>query len=123
MPIEATPQRPIAAAPASETAAADDERGGGEEGGERPAVELVEAVRGDADREQERDQRPGQARAVGVLREAGAERDVGEVPGRVRRVQQRDAVAEAAWPQRVERDAPGVTGQRAPPRRRDRRPG
>ena len=100
-----------------------DERGGGQEGGERAAVELVEAVRGDADREQERDQRPGQAARRRVLREARAERDVGEVPGGVGRVQQRDAVAEAAGPQRVERDAPGVTGQRAPPRRRDRRPG
>ena len=55
--------------------------------------------------------------------EAGAERHVGEVPRRVREVQDRDAVAQAAWPERVERDALGVTGQRAPPtqpvRRRD----
>ena len=88
---------------------------------ERPAVELVEAMRGDADGERERDQRPGQARAVDVRREAGAECHVREVPRRVREVQDRDAVAQAAGPERVERDALGVTGQRAPPTRPVRR--
>ena len=47
-------------------------------------------MRGDADGEQEGRQRPGQPGAVGVLGEARAERDVGEVPGGVGRVQQRD---------------------------------
>ena len=99
----------------------DDERASGEAGGERPAVELVQAMRRDADGERERDQRPGQARAVDVRREAGAERHVREVPRRVREVQERDAVAQAAGPERVERDALGVTGQRALPRRPVRR--
>ena len=62
--MSATAQRPIAAAPASETAAASDERGGGDARAERAAVQLVEAVRGDADREQERHERPGQPRAA-----------------------------------------------------------
>jgi hypothetical protein len=86
-------------------------------------VELVEAVRGDADGEHERRQRPGQARPIGVLRERRSERDVGQVPRRVRQVEERDAVAEAARPERVERDALGVTGQRAPPTRPARRRG
>ena len=81
------------------------ERGSGEAGTERPAVELVEAVRGDADGQEEGHQRPGQAGAVDLLREPRAERDVGEMPGRVGRVQQRDDVSHAAGPQGVERDA------------------
>ena len=41
----------------------------GEAGVERPAVQLVQAVGGDAHREQEGGQRPGQARAVYALGE------------------------------------------------------
>jgi hypothetical protein len=92
-------------------------------GPERPAVQLVQAVGGDADSQREGRQRPGQPRAVGVLREARAERDVREVPGGVGEVQQRDAVPDPAGPEGVERDALRVTGQRALPRPRDRRPG
>ena len=93
----------------------------GEAGAEGPAVELVEAVRGDADGQEEGQQRPGQAGAVHLLGEPRAERDVREMPGGVGRVQQRDDIPHAAGPQGVERDALGVTGQRGPPRRRGHR--
>ena len=96
---------------------------GRQAGAQWPAVELVQAVGGDADRQRERGQRPGQAGAVGALREARAERDVREVPGGVGEVQQRDAVPHPAGPEGVERDALRVTGQRGLPTRRDRRPG
>ena len=72
-------------------------------GAQRPAVQLVEAVRGDADREGEgRQRRRPAGRRRGRARRR-ADRDVGEVPGRVRRVQERHVVAPAAGRERVER--------------------
>ena len=50
---------------------------------------------------------PEQPAGVELRRERGADRDVGQVPGRVRRVEERDVVAPAARAERVER-GPGL---------------
>ena len=69
---------------------------------ERPAVQLVERVRADTDREEEGGQRgeepvPGEGRG-----ERGADGDVAQVPRRVGRVEERDVVAPASRRERVE---------------------
>ncbi len=112
MPIATAPPRPIAASAAQRAA-----RDGG---AQRPAVQLVEAVRGDADGEAERRQRRHQPAAVERRGEGGADRDVRQVPGRVGQVQERDVVAPAAGCERVERGR--ALSPHAGPRARSRRP-
>ena len=84
-----------------------DEHPGRDARPQRPSVELVERVRADAHREREREHGEPERPPGDDGREAAADDDVREVPGRVRRVQQRDVVAPAAAPERVERGAPG----------------
>ena len=67
---------PIAHAPASETTRERDERAAGDARPQRPAVQLVERVRGDAERERERGHRPEHPVGVEDRRDRGAERDV-----------------------------------------------
>ncbi len=72
-------------------------------GPERVAVELVERVRRDPDRQEERTERRPQARRVELGRRRGAERHVAQMPGRVRGMKDRDDVAPSARGQGVER--------------------
>ena len=67
------------------------------------ALQLVERVRSDADREEERGQRDQEPLDLEVRRQGRSDRDVGEMPERVRRMEQRQVVAPAARLQRVER--------------------
>ena len=66
-------------------------------------VQLVERVRSDSDREEERGERDEQPVDLEVRGERGSDRDVREMPQRVRRMEQRQVVAPAARLQRVER--------------------
>ena len=91
---------PIATAPASESAAADESV---HPGIEVRSVQLVQCVRTDPDGEKEREQRCGQAVEAHDRRSGDADRDVGQVPHRVGRVQDRPPVAPAAAADRVER--------------------
>ena len=72
-----------------------DEPSGRNRGAQRPAVQLVECVGRDADGEEEREQRPDEAYAVGVRCKRRADDDVREVPRRIRRVKQRPPIAPA----------------------------
>ena len=94
---------PIAAAAEIETTARATSTRGGDAGLQRPAAQLVEGVRADPHRERERERRPAQQRPVHARRERGPDRDVREVPERVRRMEERDVVAPAARTERVER--------------------
>ncbi len=87
------------------------DRGDGDEDAARYAcvqwssVHLVERVRGDPDGEEEPDDGRGEPETVCVRRERGADDDVREVPGRVRRMQDGPPVAPAPGTRRVERRA------------------
>ena len=70
---------------------------------QRTPGQLVQRVRADAHREEERDEGQTHDAGVEMRGDRGADRDVREMPQRVRRVQQRDVVAPAAALQRVER--------------------
>src|SRR5262249_2812600 len=80
-----------------------DEDGRRDPRAQRAALELVQRVSGYAEREEEREERPGQPVQVEVGCECRADGDIGEVPERVRRVQQRHVVPPAAALERVER--------------------
>ena len=77
------------------------------------ALQLVERVRSDADREEERGERDQEPVDLEVRREGGSDRDVREMPQRVRRMQQRQVVAPAARLQRIER-RPALAHERRP---------
>src|ERR1035437_701725 len=62
-------------------------------GSEWASLELVERVRGDSDREEEGQQGGDELDAVDRWGEAGADQNVGKVPGRVRRMEDRPNVA------------------------------
>ena len=81
-------------------------------------VQLVERVRADADREEERGERGAEPRPGERRRERGADRDIAQVPERVRRVEERDVVAPAARRKRVERRPRLASLTRAVPRSR-----
>ena len=99
------PTTPIATAPAIETAASATSTRARDPRPQRPPVELVERVRADPDGEEERGERRQEAVPGERGSERGADRDVAQVPGRVRRVEERDVVAPAAGRERVERGA------------------
>ena len=80
---------------------------------QRPASELVEGVRSDSHREKEGEQRPPEQARTELRRERGPDHDVGQMPQRVRRMEQRDVVAPTTRPQCVERRA-RVVHARAP---------
>ena len=63
---------------------------------QRAPVQFVERMRGNADGEEEREQRRNQPRAVGARREGGADDHVRQVPRGVRRMQEGPPVAPAA---------------------------
>ena len=67
------------------------------------AVQLVERVRADPDGEKERRERSEQPGGVPLGRKRGADRDVAQVPERVRGVEEGRVVAPAAGGKRVER--------------------
>ena len=91
-----------------------DENGPGDPGAKRPSVQLVERVRADAHGEQERERRPAEQAPFQLRRERRADRDIGEVPERVRRVEQRHVVAPAAGRERVERGPRAAAHARRP---------
>ena len=66
------------------------------------AVELVQRVRAHSHPEEERREGRRQSIAVELWRRDRPEGDVAQMPGRVRRVQQRDDVRDLAAPDRVE---------------------
>ena len=83
-----------------------DQRPVGQPRAQRPTVQLVERVRRDADREEERTERRAEPIQVKRRRGGRTERHVGEMPRRVWRMQQRQQVAHgAAAAKRVERRA------------------
>ena len=84
-----------------------DQRPAAQAGPERPAVELVERVCADPDGEKERAERGRQTVGVHDRRGRRAQGDVAQVPGRVRRVEQRDEVPPAPGTQRIEGGARG----------------
>ena len=90
------PCTPIAIAPARPTTASPISTPLGDPCAERPPVELVQGVRGDAHRQEERGGRLEPPPDPELWRERGADRDVREVPQGVRRVEQRPVVAPAA---------------------------
>jgi hypothetical protein len=57
--------------------------------------QLVERVRSDSNRKEKRGERDQQPVDLEVRREGGSDRDVREMPQRVRRMQQRQVVAPA----------------------------
>src|SRR5439155_12146748 len=69
---------------------------------ERTSVELVERVRAQTDRAEEGEHGPCEVPEVHVGDRARADHDVGEVPQRVRRVEQGHVVAPSAGRERVE---------------------
>ena len=81
---------------------------------QRPSHPFVERVRADAHREAEGEHRRCGARPREMRRKCSADRDVRQVPCRVRRVEQRDVVAPAARSQRVKRRARLGTHARRP---------
>jgi hypothetical protein len=66
------------------------------------AVELVERVRSDADGEEEGGERDEETPRFEVGGETGADRDLREMPERVRRMMDPLVIAPAAWGERVE---------------------
>ena len=109
-PGDADRQRPAEAADGES-----DQAAVGEPGPQRPAVELVERVGADADREEEGGDRRRQPAGVDLRRRRGPDRDVADVPERVGRVQDRDQVPPAAGAQGVEGGAgAGISRQRCP---------
>jgi hypothetical protein len=80
-----------------------DEHGGWDPRPEGPAMELVERVRPDAHREREREHGEAEPPPRDARREAAADDDVGEVPRRVREMEERHVVPPAAGSERVER--------------------
>ena len=71
------------------------------------------SVRPDSDREEERGERDQQTVDLEVRREGGSDRDVREMPQRVRRMEERQVVPPAARLQRVER-RPALAHERRP---------
>ena len=78
---------------------------------ERTAVKFIERVGAHAHRKKERDKSPEGPRVVDARCGRRTEQDVGQMPRRIRRVEQRHHVPPAAWAQRVKRRA-SVSGQR-----------
>ena len=70
-------------------------------GSQRSAAQLVESVRGQPDGQEERQHGGDQTAGLHPRRERGADHRVGQVPGRVRRVQQRPPVPPAPRSRRV----------------------
>ena len=114
MPSAIAPRQPDRPPGATQRAARDG-------GAQRPAVQLVQAVRGDAHRQPERGQRRHQPAGVELRGEGRADRDVGQVPGRVRQVQERDVVAPAAGARARRRPAGRSARTAAAPDARSRR--
>jgi hypothetical protein len=71
-------------------------------GVQRVAVQLIERMGRNTDGKEKGEERRDEMRAVGSWREARADDHVGQVPGRIRGVQQRPPVAPPARPRRVE---------------------
>ena len=78
----------------------------GDTGAQRVTVNLIERMGGDADGEEEGEERGDQAGGVGVRGQAAAEDDVGEMPRRVGRMEDRPPVAPPARPGGVEGGPP-----------------
>ena len=97
------PTTPIAHAPCDGDRGESDEDGARDARPQRPPAQLVECVRADADGEPECEHRGPEPSPRDDGSEASADDDVGEVPGGVRRVEQRDVVAPAAALERVPR--------------------
>ena len=74
----------------------------GDPGLQRVAFQLVEGMRSDADGEEEGRERDQKPVGLEMRRQGGANRDVREVPERVRRVEQRQVVPPTARLQCVE---------------------
>src|SRR5207245_3146685 len=70
---------------------------------QRPAAQLVEDMRADADGEKEGGEGQPQPPRAPLGRERGSDYHIAQVPERVRRVEERDVVAPAAARERVER--------------------
>ena len=68
----------------------------GDRGPQRASVELVERMRADPEREEERGETPEQSLDGKGRCERCADHDIGQMPERVGRVEQRDVVAPAA---------------------------
>ena len=96
---------------ASDRCAADTRKGPGRDAGaQRTSVQLVEGMGADADAEEEPEQAPPEPVEADRVGKCGADGDVGQVPGGVRRVQQGDPVAPTAVP------APGAVERGCRPR-------
>src|SRR5207249_3185794 len=78
------------------------EHGRGDRGPERSPVQLVEGVRTQTDRAEEGEHGPREVPEVDVGNRARADHDVGEVPHRVRRVEQGHVIAPSSTWQSVE---------------------
>jgi len=77
-------------------------RGRGQLRLQRPSAQLVEGMGGDADRKKESEESGGEPPQIERRGEAGADHNVGEVPRRIRRMQDRPHVAPpTAVPRRV----------------------
>ena len=100
-PTLAIPATPRATAPARPGDGHGHQHRRRDPGLQRAAVQLVERMRGQADGEEERDQRGQQAGKADLRGERGADDHVGQVPGRVRRMQQRPPVPPSARARRV----------------------
>src|SRR5206468_2920875 len=79
-----------------------DEHRVGDPRAKRPPAELVERMRTDPEGEREREQRGAEPLPGHDGGDARADDDVREVPGRVREMKERDVVAPASGPQRIE---------------------
>src|SRR5919201_734002 len=80
-----------------------DQRPGWDQRLQRAPAQLIERVRADTHREEEREQRPAEQVAVKVRRQGGADHDVRKVPRRIRRMNEGYVIAPAARCKRVER--------------------
>ena len=85
--------------------AGNDQRGPGQVRAQRPAVELVQGVGTHAHGEKEGQQRPYEPAHLDMGRQAGADHDVAQMPGRVRGVEHRPPLAPPAACGGVERGA------------------
>src|SRR6266542_1713490 len=95
-----------------------------DQGLQRPSRVLIERMGRDPHRQEKSDQTGYKPRDRKAGCHRGPDCHVGQVPGRVRWVEQRHIVAPAAWPQRIER-RPVIPAHRAPyssPRQRPRLP-
>ncbi len=82
-----------------------DEHARGDARAEWASPQLIKRVRGHADREPEREQGTQDDAGIGRRREGRAEQHVRQMPCGVGRMEQRQVIAPATGPQRVERGA------------------